>query len=58
MVHEISLIPMLFERTVLMSGGERVLDGETAKVLKSPELARVYGADIKAFMQDCYEYWK
>lgn len=57
-VHEISLIPMLFERTVLMSGGERVLDGETAKVLKSPELARVYGADIKAFMQDCYEYWK
>ena len=57
-VHEISLIPMLFERTVLMSGGERVLDGETPKVLKSPELACVYGADIKAFMQACYEYWK
>ncbi len=57
-VHEISLIPMLFKRTLIMSGGEKILDGETSEVLKSPEIARVYGADIKAFMHDCYEYWK
>lgn len=57
-IHEISLIPMLFERTVLMSGGEKLADGGTGQVLKSEELGKAYGADIKGFMQDCYEFWK
>lgn len=57
-IHEISLIPMLFERTVLMSNGEKLADGDTAKVLKSSELATAYGADVAGFMQDCYKFWK
>ncbi len=57
-IHEISLIPMLFGRTILMNGGEKLADGGTEQVLKSEELAEAYGADVKGFMQDCYEFWK
>ncbi len=57
-LHDIALIPTLFERTLIMSGGEKVLDGETGQVLNSDELAGVYGADIKGFMQECYSFWK
>lgn len=57
-LHEIMLIPMLFKRALIMSGGERVMDGEVGQVLKSDELARVYGTDIKGFMRECNEFWK
>lgn len=57
-IHEIALIPMLFNRALIMSGGERVMDGNVGQVLKSEELACVYGTDIKGFMQKCHEFWK
>ncbi len=57
-IHEISLIPMLFERTILMLSGEKLADGGTEQVLKSEELGKAYGADVAGFMQDCYAFWK
>lgn len=56
-VHELSLIPRLFERTVLMESGSIIADGETAAVLKSPALSKAYNADVGGFMRDTGRFW-
>lgn len=56
-IHELNLCPELFDRAVLLSDGEIVLNGKTADVLKSGELSAVYGADIAGHMRKSGEFW-
>lgn len=56
-IHELNLIPRLFERTVLMDNGRIYKSGDTASVLKSQALAEVYKADVCGFMRDTGQFW-
>lgn len=56
-IHELSLIPKLFERTVLMDGGKIAADGETAAILKGSQLSSTYKADVAGFMRETGRFW-
>lgn len=56
-VHELNIIPRLFDRTVLMSNGSIYADGQTASVLKGQALSKVYKANVGEFMKSAGRFW-
>ncbi len=55
--HDISFAAFVSDRIMLMRGGERIMYEAVPDVLRSEELAEVFGTDVREYMKSIYKIW-
>lgn len=56
-LHDLSLIPMLFDKAILLDEGRIAFEGNIRDALMSDEIAKAYKIDIRKHFADCLDFW-
>ncbi|MGL4848904.1 MAG: ABC transporter ATP-binding protein [Clostridium sp.] len=56
-LHDLNLVSMFSERSILIDDGKIVLNEKSEEVLKSENIEKVYGINIRSFMLEALKKW-
>ncbi|MGL5647611.1 MAG: ABC transporter ATP-binding protein [Clostridium sp.] len=56
-LHDLNLVSMFSEKVILIEEGKIVLNKDAEDVLKSDEIEKVYGINIRNFMREALKKW-
>lgn len=56
-LHDLNLVSMFSERSILIDNGKIVLNEKSEEVLKSENIEKVYGINIRSFMLEALKKW-